>query len=317
MPTASTTPRVGAGRAVAMVAAATLALVGCTTASSGQGVASAGAGSKIIRVVAAENFWGSIAVQLGGRQVAVRSIIDNPATDPHDYEPTAADGRAIASADLVLSNGIGYDTWAGQLAAATPVDGRLELTVGTLLGVAVGGNPHRWYNPDDVQRVIDELVVDFQRIDPADASYFLAQKAAYETTALADYKAAVADIRAKYAGTPIGASESIVAMIAPSLGLDLVTPADFLTAISQGSEPTAVDKATSDSQIKGRQIKVYVYNRQNATPDVQAQIDEAKIQGIPITTITETMTPSTTTWQQWQTAQLGSLRAALAEATGR
>ena len=317
MPTARTTPRVGAGRKVSMVAAVALALVGCSTASSGQGVASAGAASKVIRVVAAENFWGSIAAQLGGRQVAVRSIIDSPAADPHDYEPTAADGRAIASADLVLSNGIGYDAWAGQLAAANPVEGRLELTVGALIGVAPGGNPHRWYNPDDVQRVINQLVVDYQRIDPADASYFLAQQAAFETTALADYKAAVADIRTRYAGTPIGASESIVAMITPALGLDLVTPAEFLTAISQGTEPTAVDKATADDQIKGRQIKVYVYNRQNATPDVQAQIDEARVQGIPVTTITETMTPSTTSWQQWQTAQLTSLRAALAKATGR
>jgi len=317
VPTARTTPRVGAGRKVSMVAAVALALVGCSTASSGQGVASAGAASKVIRVVAAENFWGSIAAQLGGRQVAVRSIIDSPAADPHDYEPTAADGRAIASADLVLSNGIGYDAWAGQLAAANPVEGRLELTVGALIGVAPGGNPHRWYNPDDVQRVINQLVVDYQRIDPADASYFLAQQAAFETTALADYKAAVADIRTRYAGTPIGASESIVAMITPALGLDLVTPAEFLTAISQGTEPTAVDKATADDQIKGRQIKVYVYNRQNATPDVQAQIDEARVQGIPVTTITETMTPSTTSWQQWQTAQLTSLRAALAKATGR
>ena len=317
MPTARTTPRVGAGRTVSMVAAVALALVGCSTASSGQGVASAGAASKVIRVVAAENFWGSIAAQLGGRQVAVRSIIDSPAADPHDYEPTAADGRSIASADLVLSNGIGYDAWAGQLAAANPVEGRLELTVGALIGVAPGGNPHRWYNPDDVQRVINQLVVDYQRIDPADASYFLAQQAAFETTALADYKAAVADIRTRYAGTPIGASESIVAMITPALGLDLVTPAEFLTAISQGTEPTAVDKATADDQIKGRQIKVYVYNRQNATPDVQAQIDEARVQGIPVTTITETMTPSTTSWQQWQTAQLTSLRAALAKATGR
>jgi len=317
VPTARTTPRVGAGRTVSMVAAVALALVGCSTASSGQGVASAGAASKVIRVVAAENFWGSIAAQLGGRQVAVRSIIDSPAADPHDYEPTAADGRAIASADLVLSNGIGYDAWAGQLAAANPVEGRLELTVGALIGVAPGGNPHRWYNPDDVQRVINQLVVDYQRIDPADASYFLAQQAAFETTALADYKAAVADIRTRYAGTPIGASESIVAMITPALGLDLVTPAEFLTAISQGTEPTAVDKATADDQIKGRQIKVYVYNRQNATPDVQAQIDEARVQGIPVTTITETMTPSTTSWQQWQTAQLTSLRAALAKATGR
>src|SRR4051794_24468845 len=59
-----------------------------------------GAASRTIRIVAAENFWGSIAGQLGGSHVQVRSIIDSPDADPHDYEPTAADGRAIATADL-------------------------------------------------------------------------------------------------------------------------------------------------------------------------------------------------------------------------
>ena len=105
-------------------------------------------------------------------------------------------------------------------------------------------------------------------------------------------------------------------MLAPALGLDLITPPSFLEAISEGTDPTAADKATIDQQITTTQIKVYVYNSQNATPDVQAQIDEARAAGIPVTTITETMTPPTATWQQWQTAQLGALRAALAEATG-
>ena len=47
------------------------------------------AAGRTIRVVAAENFWGSIASQLGGDHVTVTSIITNPDTDPHDYEPTA------------------------------------------------------------------------------------------------------------------------------------------------------------------------------------------------------------------------------------
>ena len=106
-------------------------------------------------------------------------------------------------------------------------------------------------------------------------------------------------------------------MLAPALGLDLVTPPAFLKAISEGTDPSAADKATIDAQISGQKIKVYVYNSQNATPDVQTQIAAAKAAGIPVTTITETMVPATATWQQWQTTQLEELRDALAKATGR
>ena len=74
----------------------------------------------MINVVAAENFWGSLAEQLGGSHVKVTSIINNPDADPHDYEPTAADGRAIAAAQLAIINGVGYDAWATKLADANP-----------------------------------------------------------------------------------------------------------------------------------------------------------------------------------------------------
>jgi zinc/manganese transport system substrate-binding protein len=299
--------------------ATAVAVSGCSTADQPAPASSGGtsAASKMINVVAAENFWGSIAAQLGGKQVKVTSIINSPDADPHDYEPTAADGRAIAEADLVLINGIGYDTWATRLAAANPNPRRTDLTVGTLIGVADGGNPHRWYNPDDVQKVIDQLVTDYQRIDPADSAYFIQQKEAFESTGLAGYKRVIADIKAKYAGTPVGASESIFAMVAPALGLNLLTPPGFLKAISEGTDPTAADKRTVDQQIATKAIKVYVYNSQNATPDIQIQIKAARSHGIAVSTITETLTPATASWQQWQSTQLTALESALAQATGK
>src|SRR5437764_2068433 len=124
-----------------------------------------------IQVVAAENSWGSIAAQLGGDRVHVTSVIANPATDPHDYEPTAADARTLAGAKLVLVNGIGYDPWADKLLAANPVGGRVELDVGKLVGVKAGGNPHRWYSPGDVQKVIAAIVRDYTKLAPRDAAY--------------------------------------------------------------------------------------------------------------------------------------------------
>ena len=66
-----------------------------------------------------------------------------------------------------------------------------------------------------------------------------------------------------------------------------------------------------------RQIKVWVYNSQNATPDVQRVNQLARAAHIPITTITETLSPASATFEQWQVAELRSLQQALHQATGR
>jgi zinc/manganese transport system substrate-binding protein len=304
--------RVGAWITVATCSVA--ALAACS--SSPAGASSSGSGTTIT-VAAAENFWGSIAKQIGGTHASVTSIITNPSTDPHSYEPTAADGRTIASAQFVIVNGIGYDPWAPKLIAANPSSTRTTLDVGQLTGIPNGGNPHRWYSPDNVHQVIEQITADYQKIDPADSSYFAQQKQTYETQALAPYNQLISDIKAKYAGTPIGASESIVTPISDGLGLKMLTPEPFLAAISEGTDPTAADKATIDTQIKTKQIKIYVYNSQNSTPDVQAQVNEAKAAGIPLATVTETLSPADATFQDWQVSELRSIEAALAQATGK
>jgi zinc/manganese transport system substrate-binding protein len=267
-------------------------------------------------VVAAENFWGSIATQLGGDRVSVTSIITNPNTDPHSYEPTAQDGRTFATAQLVIVDGIGYDPWTQGLLAADPTPGRTVLNVGTLVGIPVGGNPHRWYDPTNVHQVIEQITSDYERIDPGDASYFAHQEHVFETQALATYDSLIGAIKARYAGTPIGASESIVTPLAQALGLRLLTPESFLDAISEGTEPTAADKDTIDAQIQHKLIKIYVYNSQNATPDVAAQVQAARARGIPIATVTETLAPANATFQAWQVRELRGIEAALARATG-
>ncbi len=298
---------------VLVLVASTLALSACGTSSSTQPPSS----NSSIRVVAAENFWGSIAKQIGGSHANVTSIITNPNTDPHAYEPTAQDGRIIASAQMVIENGVGYDSWAAQLIAANPSPSQVILNVGTLVGIPLGGNPHRWYDPANVYQVISAITTDYQKLDPANEAYFAAQKNAFETKSLASYNALIKEIRAKYSGTPIGASESIVSPLAQALGLKLITPYTFLQAISEGTDPTAADKATIDHQIKTKQIKIYIFNSQNATPDVQAQLTEAKAEGIPIVKVTETLVPATATFQSWQTSELQSIAAALAKATGK
>lgn len=289
-------------------AATVVVVAGCATEKP------AGNASARIAVVAAENVWGSIAAQLGGERVSVTSIIASPDADPHDYEPTAADARALASAQYVVENGAGYDPWVAKLIAANPVPARPVLTVGQLVGVKEGGNPHRWYSPDDVHRVIDQISADYQRIDPAHWAYFDQQRQNYETHGLARYNQLIADIKSKYRGTSIGASESIVTPLAQDLGLRMATPESFLDAISEGIDPTAADKITTDQQIETRQIKIFIFNSQNSTPDVTALVTAAKERGIPVAMLTETLVPATASFQDWQADQLEGIQQALSKA---
>src|SRR5438874_5541547 len=164
-----------------MTIALLAAVVAFAAACGGQSKAMAVTPNGVLQVVAAENFWGSIASQLGGSKVHLTSVITSPATDPHDYEPTAADARTIAGAQMVIENGIGYDPWAQKLVAANPVSGRVVLDVGDLVGIKPGGNPHRWYSPADVQRVITAIVHDYTRLDSRDSGYFKQQETMLET----------------------------------------------------------------------------------------------------------------------------------------
>jgi zinc/manganese transport system substrate-binding protein len=296
-----------------------LAMAGCgrsggTTAAPGSG--GAGAQSRF-EVAAAENFWGSIAAQLAGTRASVRSIIVNPNADPHSYEPTAADARTLAGANMVIVNGIGYDNWASQVLGASPEGARVVLNVGDLLGVKQGANQHRWYYPKDVSAVVEEIVADYDRLDPGDAAYFAQQKQHFETVAMARYNQLRQSIRSRYAGVPVGYSESIFQGLGEDLGLRLLTPASFTEAIAEGTDVTAKDKETVDDQARQRQIKVWVFNSQNVTPDVQRVSQIARQQHIPTATVTETLSPASESFEQWQVKELEGLQRALHAATGR
>jgi zinc/manganese transport system substrate-binding protein len=298
---------------VLLLAGVVVVLAGCGAPGE---VTTTGSGGRI-QVVAAENFWGSIAAQLGGERVQVRSIIVNPGTDPHSYEPTAQDARTMAGAQLAIVNGVGYDEWASRLLAASPLSGRVVLNVGALLGLHDGDNPHRWYFPADVYAVVNRLVADYDRLDPAGAAYFAQQRQTFETRGLARYNELRREIRARYAGVPVGYSESIFQGLGENLGLRLLTPYSFAKAIAEGSEVTAQDKRTVDSQAEDHQIEVWVFNSQNVTPDVQRVNELARAAHIPIATVTETLSPASDSFEQWQVAELEGLARALHEATSR
>jgi zinc/manganese transport system substrate-binding protein len=287
-----------------LLAGAALALGAC-------GSATPATGPGGIRVVATENFWGSIAGQLAGPRGTVKSLITNPGVDPHSYEPTAADARALATAQLVIVNGLDYDPWARRLLAANPVPDRIVIDVGHVLGLKDSDNPHRWYDPANVTAVAGAITTDLERLDPRHRRDLANRGREFQTVGLAAYHHLIASIRARYAGTPVGASESIFALLAPALGLRLITPASFMNATSEGTDVSAQDEQRTEQQIASRRIRLWVFNSQNATPAIQNLNALAHQRHIPAVSVTETLSPATVSFQRWQVEQLTRIDRAL------
>jgi zinc/manganese transport system substrate-binding protein len=268
-----------------------------------------------LQVVAGENFWGSIAAQLGGTHVAVTSVVTDPNADPHVYESSTNDARAFANASYVVLNGAGYDDWAQKLLDANPSSSRAVFTVAGLLGKKAGDNPHFWYSPTDVGMVVDRISADYKHIDPADASSFDTLHASF-MSALTPEHELISTINQRFHGRPVAATEDIFVYLSEAIGLDLVSPPAFMQAVAEGNEPPAGAVATFQQEIMSKQATVLVYNTQTVTAVTTNIEDLAHQVGIPVVGISETVQPPNAAFQDWQVGELKMLQAALAATNG-
>jgi zinc/manganese transport system substrate-binding protein len=296
-----------AAAVIAVVFAVATAVAACGSSTSASGGR--------LQVVAAENFWGSIAEQLGGNRVQVTSILTDPNADPHEYTSNPADARLIAGAHYVITNGAGYDAWADKLLAANPAAARKRLDVASLLGMHPGDNPHFWYDPSYVTRVMFRITADYKALDPAHAAYFDSRNAAV-ISALASYRDRIAAIKARFGGVKVGSTESIFVYMAHALGLDLISPPEFMKAVAEGTEPPVSTVVEFGRQLATRQAKVLVYNTQTSTAVTTNVKKQAAGARIPIVGISESLQPPGASFEDWQVRQLDALTRALSATAG-
>ncbi len=265
--------------------------------------------AKVINVLAAENFYGNIAGQLGGERVHVTSILSDPNVDPHEYESSVNDAKAVAAADLVIENGGGYDDWMDKLLSGSPSGKRVLLKAYDIAGNKLPDNEHVWYDLDNAQGIAQSISRALQKLDPADASFFSGKLKDFQQS-LVKVRQKMAEIRSKWNGTPVGLTETIFLYQAKPLGLVVLTPFEFQKAIAEGNDPPADTVVLTENQVKGKKIKVLIYNEQTISPITTKLQEEAKSAGIPILPVTETM-PSAMNYQNWMLSQLTTLAQAL------
>jgi zinc/manganese transport system substrate-binding protein len=268
-----------------------------------------------LQVVAAENFWGSLVGQLGGNQTSVLSIVTDPNADPHEYEANASDAKAIASAQYVIVNGVGYDDWALQLIAADGNSNQLVLNVGNVNGVTVGGgivsgNPHMWYNPVYVNQTVAAMYSDLVALRPSATATFQSNYAALNVS-LGQLYARANEIRTQFAGTVVAATEDIFVYLANYTHLDLVSPPEFMQAVAEGNDPPAQSVVQFQCQLESGKVKVLVYNQQTVTPITSNMKSVAASNNVTIVGVTETIQPQDVTFQVWMNSEYLALQNAL------
>ena len=264
--------------------------------------------SNKIAVVAAENFYGDIARQIGGDRIEVVSILSNPDQDPHLFEATPGVVRQIADAKIVVLNGADYDPWMDKLLAAAPKPDRIVINVAQITGAKAGGNPHLWYAPATMPAVATAIAKAFAAADEANASDYALRLSAV-LASMQRVSLRVAQMKSKYGGAAITATEPVFGLMADALGLT-VRNQRLALAVMNDTEPSARDIAAFENDLKERKVKLMLYNKQVSAKLTERLRGVAARAKVPTVGVTETQ-PAGTTFQDWMLGQLDAVDKAL------
>ncbi len=261
-----------------------------------------------VKVVAAENMYGELAKQLGGKLVQVTSILNNPNQDPHLFNVSPSVAKKIAEADVIVYNGAGYDTWMDKLVEANQAKQQQVINIANLIGAAPGVNPHLWYQPQTMQTYAKVMADTLSKIDSKNQAYYQQQLAVFQQNYL-QLASKMVTLRHKYAGTPVIATEPVFEYMSEALGLKMLGQG-FQQSVMNDVEPSPSQLKEVEDLLKTQRVKVLFYNKQVINPLTKQLQALAKQQNIPIVGVTEIQPPGTD-YLGWMLEQLNNLDQAL------
>jgi len=279
------------------------ALLASACSSSGTSGSATTESDTTITAIGAENEYADVIAQIGGKYVNAEAIMSNPNTDPHTFEASPAVAREVTAAQLIVQNGVGYDSFMSTIENADPGSGRKVINVQQLLGL-----------PTTMPAVANAIAADLAGLDPAHASYFKANAASF-IASLSAWNQAIATFKAKYAGTPVATTEPVADYMLQAAGADNLTPWAFQADIMNGVDPSPQDVAIEKSLFSEHKVKVFVYNQQVTDPLTESFIADAQAAGIPVIGVYETMPTPGYHYQSWMIAEVNALTKAVADKT--
>jgi zinc/manganese transport system substrate-binding protein len=308
------TVMIRSGKPLAVAVFASVALVASACASSPAAAPSAGSSTSIV-AIGAENEYASVLAQVGGKYVQVSAIMSNPATDPHTYEASSSVAQKISSAQLVVQNGVGYDTFMTTIENAVPNPQRKVINVQKLLGLPDSTpNPHLWYQPSTMPAVANAMAADLASLEPAHAAYFRANARTF-ISSLGAWNQAIAAFKAKYGGIPVATTEPVADYMLQAAGADNLTPFTFQANIMNGVDPSAQNVALEKSLFTQHKVKAFLYNQQVTSSLTQSFIALARQHGVPVVGVYETMPTPGYDYQSWMLTEVQDLQKAVAGKT--
>ena len=261
-----------------------------------------------VGIVAAENFYGDVAQQIGGPDAEVTSILSNPDQDPHLFEASPSVMRGVAAARIVVYNGIDYDPWMEKLLGASRSPHRRAIVVADLAARKAGDNPHVWYDTQTMLAYAAVLTEVLAADDPAAAAGFRQRLAQFQAS-MQPVQAKIAALRDRLAGAPVTATEPIFGYMFDALGM-LSRNRSFQLAVMNSTEPSPSDVAAFEDDLRAHRVKLLVYNGQASGPTAERMQKIAKDAGVPTVGATETEPPGKT-YQAWMAGELDAVDQAL------
>jgi zinc/manganese transport system substrate-binding protein len=293
--------------AAALCAAAVLLAAACSSASA--------APSGTIAAIGAENEYANVIGQVGGKYVHVTAIESNPNTDPHSFEASPSVAQQVNAAQIIVQNGLGYDTYMNKIESAAPSSTRKVIDVQSLRHLpAATPNPHLWYDPATMPAVAKAVAGDLSALQPAHAAYFQANLRAFDRSLDSWYRA-IASFKAAYPGTPVAVTEPVGDYMLQAAGAKILTPFRLQADIMNGVDPAPQDISLQNNFFKDHKVKVFVYNQQVTDPLTESFLAQAHRAGIPVVGVYETMPVPGYDYQSWMLAEVSALRKAVADKT--
>jgi len=273
-----------------------------------------GARADTIRIVAAENFYGGVAHEIAGDTATVTSILTNPNQDPHEFTSDAATAKAVADADIVIYNGLGYDGWMDKLLGVGGKKGRIVIRVADLIGAKDGDNPHIWYDPQTMPALVDRLAIELEKLK--EEAHGVSKQLIYEfrselfRKSFEPITSEVASLKAQYGGTTVTATEPVFGYMSSALGFKMLNY-DFQVNIMNDTEPSAAQTAAFEKSLDPKTVKILFYNKQVTDPTTERLKKLAIAADVPIVGVTETQPASQKTYVDWMMSELHATEDAL------
>jgi zinc/manganese transport system substrate-binding protein len=292
---------------------AILVVVAASVAGCGAGARGDGGAPGTIVAVGAENQYANVIEQIGGRYVKVSAIESNPNTDPHTFEASPSVAQEVAAAELIVENGVGYDTFMEKIESASSSGSRKVVNVQHLLGLSDStSNPHLWYKPQTMGAVANALAADLSALQPAHAAYFRANARRFEAS-LRPWFAALETFGARHPGATVATTEPVGDYMLEAAGVKNLTPFTLQAAIMNGTDPAPQDVSFQEALFSGNKVKAFVYNQQVTGSLTQSFLQAATRHEIPVVGVYETMPTPGYDYQSWMLAEVGALERAVGQ----